>query len=141
MASFGVRCAFYGSGGFRMARLCCDINKRDTINLATQFEARQKVDNFDPDGHWNNLQWRWFWIHLYRNGNLVRSEGSTGWMTGGDNTYSTNWIDCSAFPRGANYRAVGRWQARAKENGGSGEWWYSLRTTLSSETRDLNCNA
>ena len=76
------------------------------------------------DGDGAAAQMRVDWMHLYRDGDLVRSSGPTGWMNYGDNTFSTSWNDTCGGGNAGNYRAVARYQLRHDEGGtwSVGDW-------------------
>ena len=136
-AHFGTTCAVSSSIGQRIARMCIIINRKSDLNINNQTEALSSVQDRNQDNYWESIQWQWDWIHLYRNGNLVRSEGPTGWLSGYNDSYSTNWYTCSNSTA-ATYRAVARWRFRAWDNTGHDGPFYSTWTTLSTDTLSFN---
>ena len=115
---FGKRCDDVGlwrGGQYRsIADMCVMVNKRD-FDFG-KVEALADVGNEDPGAYWGTIEWRWDWVHIYKDGNFVEGVGPTGWMTGSNDSFSTDWIQCGNF-QSHTFRAVARYQMRAFKNG------------------------
>jgi hypothetical protein len=94
--------------------LCVHVNTSD-IALGTKVEALVTAANL------SNVDMRIDWIHLYRDGNLTKDAGPTGWMSGGNNSFSTGWAGyCGAGQQ--HFRAVVRAQIRKDGASNPGPW-------------------
>ena len=132
---FGTRCDDTGvwlGGKYRsIADVCAIVNQPDLSFSGP--EGLASVRNTDPGNYFGTIEWRFDWVHLYRDGTLHEAAGPTGWMWPPNTSFSTDWGTCGA-QNNREWRAPIRYQVRAQKNG---EWHSQGWVTLSSATVTL----
>jgi hypothetical protein len=90
-----------------------------SVNGSTVYfkELIEGLARLDVPGAFGFYEWQTDYIHLYRNANVVKSAGPTGWMSAGNSSFSTAWFDTCNTQGPNDYRAV--WRGRARFIDGS----------------------
>ena len=104
-----------GPNGNGMGIGCSSIQTRDF--RPGHIEGFTEVVNY-PAG----ASVQYDWIHLYRNNQLLASDGRTPWW-GAGTSYSTAWRTCDQH---ALYRSVSR--MRVQRANGTTSIWYTVRS-------------
>jgi hypothetical protein len=129
--------------GHQLGKLKIAVNSNSTGPLDTciDFEGLSALNDIDRDLWWFQVEWKWWWIHLYKGATLVRSEGQTVWLDGGNNSYSTNWWGCcEGNGNPGDYRASCSFSVRGRRSGGAA-WSYAPNSPvrMSSDPKRLGC--
>jgi hypothetical protein len=114
-----------------------------TLNVKDDFATGKFVEALVEKTGWHSGNYpehdfRVDYIHLrdQDRGVIVESAGPTGWITGADKSFSTQWWDTCGGSRPGNYRAIVRMQGRS---GTRGDWDTSEWKKVDSLVRFVGC--